>query len=179
MEKVDRRVKYTKDLLRDALVELLLDTHISKISVTKLCEVADVHRSTFYTHYKDQFDLLDQIQLEVLDNIKLNLEKQSFNDLRSITEQKLVKVLDYGKKNPRLVLVLLSDSSTETFRSAIVSYVNLISFSGKKNYSSEMKEYIASYCVSGTISIINQWLRNEMKESTTEIAHLIIQLTRG
>ena len=45
--KTDRRVKYTKALLRDALVELMQTQHISGISIKALCGLADVNRSTF------------------------------------------------------------------------------------------------------------------------------------
>ena len=78
-KKVDRRVKYTIEMLKGALVEAMQKEHISKISVKSLCELADINRSTFYAHFRDQYDLLHHIEQEVLDNITRQLERQDFD----------------------------------------------------------------------------------------------------
>lgn len=49
----DRRIRKTKKLLRDALLRLLSKKSIAEITVTELTDAADVHRGTFYHHYKD------------------------------------------------------------------------------------------------------------------------------
>lgn len=177
-KKEDRRVKYTKALLKDALLKLMQDHHISKISVTTLCELADVHRSTFYAHYTDQYDLLRQLQSEVLDNIRRHIEKQGVNDTLPVTEQKLVSILEYGKHNSALIMALLSDSSDDTFRHNIMQLVNLIVFKHDDKTSERSREYIALFGVHGCIAIIQKWLQNGMEESTSEIAGLIMQLTQ-
>jgi AcrR family transcriptional regulator len=63
-EKLDRRVKYTKKVLKESLVEILEKKNIDKITIKEICEKADINRSTFYTHYYDQYDLLHQIENE-------------------------------------------------------------------------------------------------------------------
>ena len=45
-----RRTQYTRRALRDALIELLADKPLARITVRELCERADVNRSTFYAH---------------------------------------------------------------------------------------------------------------------------------
>lgn len=177
-KKEDRRVKYTKALLKDALLELMQENHISKVSVTALCELADVHRSTFYAHYADQYDLLRQLQKEVLTNILRYMEKQGVNDALPVTERKLVSILEYGKKNSRLIIALLGDSSDDTFQNDIMQLVNLIVFKNDTKTDEHSREYIALFGVHGCIAIIQKWLQNGMPESTTEIAKLIMQLTQ-
>lgn len=54
----DRRVRRTREALRDALLELLPETGWDDIDVATLCERADIGRSTFYLHYTDKTDLL-------------------------------------------------------------------------------------------------------------------------
>ena len=61
-EKVDRRVRYTKRALTQALVQLVQERPVSKISVKELCERADVNRSTFYAHFRNPHDLLQSIE---------------------------------------------------------------------------------------------------------------------
>ena len=65
MRKSDRRTRYTRAAIVEALYEKLKTTPIHKISVTELCEAAEINRSTFYLHYKDCRDVLDQ-QLEII-----------------------------------------------------------------------------------------------------------------
>lgn len=61
-KKENRRIRYTRMVLRESLLILLADYPINKISVSKVCEVADINRSTFYLYYKDVYDLLEKIQ---------------------------------------------------------------------------------------------------------------------
>ena len=49
----NRRVRMTKKLMKDAYLELLERSPSEKISVTDICKVADVNRSTFYLYYED------------------------------------------------------------------------------------------------------------------------------
>ena len=62
MKKEDRRVKKTEKALAEALSTLLVNKKIQAITIRELTETADVHRSTFYTHYKDIYDLYDQLE---------------------------------------------------------------------------------------------------------------------
>ncbi len=62
----DRRVLKTKVCIKSALEEILKDKVFEQISVTELCERADVSRITFYAHYEDKFALVDEIFSEML-----------------------------------------------------------------------------------------------------------------
>ena len=57
----NRRVTMTKLLMKNALLELLEQKELSNISVTAICEIADIHRSTFYKYYSTPTDLLREI----------------------------------------------------------------------------------------------------------------------
>ena len=55
--KTDRRVRRTRDVLGDALVELMHEKPFEEITVQHLLDRAGVSRSTFYAHYRDKNDL--------------------------------------------------------------------------------------------------------------------------
>jgi AcrR family transcriptional regulator len=57
-EKVDRRVRRTKGLLRGALLSLIREKGYERITVQEIIDRADVGRSTFYAHFRDKEDLL-------------------------------------------------------------------------------------------------------------------------
>lgn len=171
--KVDRRVKYTKALLKDALVKLLKDNHISKVSVKSLCEVADVNRSTFYTHYTDQFDLLRQIEDEIINNLK-NFLEQYVDDQMPITEQNLKGVLEYAKANADLFTILLGNNSDKSFYQEMIKLVEFIPFQYKAK--GRTKEYILEFSITGCISVLNKWLKEGTVESPEEMASLVLKV---
>lgn len=65
-KKEDRRIAMTKRLLKAALIELLKEQDIYHISIRELCERADVNRTTFYKYYGSQFDLLTDMEKDML-----------------------------------------------------------------------------------------------------------------
>ena len=57
--KTDRRTLYTRQVVKDALLELLEKNPYDKINVTLLCRQAEITRATFYLHYADLNEVLD------------------------------------------------------------------------------------------------------------------------
>lgn len=55
---LDRRVQRTKQVLHEALTELILEKRYDKIIVQDIIDRANVGRSTFYAHFSDKEDLL-------------------------------------------------------------------------------------------------------------------------
>lgn len=66
MKKEDMRTRRTKKALRKAMIKLLEDNSIESISVTDICREAEINRVTFYTHYKDKYELLHEQLKELL-----------------------------------------------------------------------------------------------------------------
>ena len=56
----DPRIKRTRKLLQDAMIELTIERGFAAISVADIAEHAEVNRSTFYRHFLDKYDLLYQ-----------------------------------------------------------------------------------------------------------------------
>jgi len=60
MTETDRRVRRTRRILGEALVELVLEKGYDSITVQDILDRADVGRSTFYAHYKNKQGLLEE-----------------------------------------------------------------------------------------------------------------------
>ena len=73
--KNNRRTIMTKRLLKTALIELMQDTPINKITIKDICQQADLSRSTFYLHYTDQYDLLNDLESEAISTIMNQIKK--------------------------------------------------------------------------------------------------------
>ncbi|MER3123772.1 TetR/AcrR family transcriptional regulator [Bacillus pumilus] len=66
----DKRATESKQQLRKALFQLLREKEWGKISVQDLTKRAGIHRTTFYQHYEDKFDLAQQVMGEMFDVMK-------------------------------------------------------------------------------------------------------------
>lgn len=75
MGKEDMRTKRTKKALKQAIIKLMMNESIEKISVTDICEEAEINRVTFYSHYKDKFDLLHELLSDITKTIDAENKK--------------------------------------------------------------------------------------------------------
>jgi AcrR family transcriptional regulator len=60
----DPRVKRTRKLLQDTLLQLMQEKHFDAITVQDIAERSTLNRATFYAHFADKYDLVDSIMRE-------------------------------------------------------------------------------------------------------------------
>ncbi len=83
-KKEDRRVSMTKRMLKSALTDMLRDRDIYHISIRELCQRADVNRTTFYKYYGSQFELLADMEKDLLDFLSNVITEHAANPVRII-----------------------------------------------------------------------------------------------
>ena len=66
----NRSVRMTKQRLYQALITLLQQKSLREITVRELTELAGISRGTFYFHYTDTYDLRNQIEDELVEELK-------------------------------------------------------------------------------------------------------------
>lgn len=174
--KMDRRIKHTKAALRENMIMLMGKHPLNKISVSMLCEAADINRSTFYIHYQDVYDLADKIEQSVI----TALNEFMFEDSTTIPGSDfdvLKRLLIYAKDNAELFLVFMRGDNIEKFKEQIIGLVSQYTLS-KVNQSQNLRqiEYMQLYAVNGSLSIMDKWLSEGIMEPVDEIARLIMNL---
>ena len=70
MQKENRRVRMTKILLNDALLDALSKKPLPRITVKEICGQADVNRSTYYMYYTDPYDQLRKLEAELMGDLQ-------------------------------------------------------------------------------------------------------------
>lgn len=70
---MDLRVERTKKNIANAYMQLLQEKPVEKITVKELSELAYINKATFYLHYKDIYDLADQLENEFVASIIKNI----------------------------------------------------------------------------------------------------------
>ena len=104
----DRRVRRTKARLRQALAQLLLEKDLSSITVRELTDLADVNRGTFYTHYRDLYDMLEQMEQDMLDSYASDILQQDITPI-------LRDVFRFVGRNKDLCQVFLARQAVDRF----------------------------------------------------------------
>lgn len=66
-ETEDRRTCYTKQQIHEAFFSLLHEKGFEGTTVTGICARAEISRGTFYLHYVDKYELLDEVIDEALE----------------------------------------------------------------------------------------------------------------
>lgn len=178
-KKIDRRVRKTKQQLQDGFIQLRKKKDLKDITVKELCELTDLNRGTFYLHYKDIYDLSEQLESSLFISLQDVLDKHSLdyeNNLTNSPEPLLRDILQLIKDNADFCTMLLGDTGEITFINKLKKLVLDIVFKKCINIFDFNKEehftYSYNFILYGCIGIIDSWLLNGLKESPEEIAQL-------
>jgi AcrR family transcriptional regulator len=175
-KKTDRRVKYSLMVIKESFIKLLKQKPISKITIKEICDDADINRATFYAHYSDQYDLLHQIESELIDGISRYLNSYDFEDLSKAPVEMLEKILEYIKDNSELFNLLLNSNGDIQFQQEVTKIIGQQHFSSMAT-DKDISEYMFLFFANGAIGIILKWLKDGMKKPAREMAELILRLS--
>lgn len=167
----DRRTKYTKSVIRQALFELLQEKPLAKITVTDICKLADINRSTFYSYYEDVYALLTSIQNELFENVVFTLNTDDwYTDLLKLVDENkdLFQVLIGPHGDPsfiRQLFYLGYDSSMRIWQKLY------------PNVSNTILDYSYAYLANGIVGILENWVCSGYKQSIEEVGELLMGIS--
>ena len=119
---MDHRTRVTRMLIRRAFTELLRTKPIQSISIKELCAAAGINRGTFYAHYTDIYDLLQQMEEEMLEDFLKALEPLLSSDGGSLTPVKITAgIFQCLKDNADLCTVTLGDYGDKAFALRLIN----------------------------------------------------------
>ncbi len=170
-------MRMTRRLMKDALLDLLERTDLSGISVTAVCEAADVHRSTFYKYYREPSDVLRDIEKDVLDQIPVPppaLDPKSQEDLLRAT----TAFFDYVRDKEKLFQILFSESVNAGFSSRLVDVLCSQFITGIESEHELPDRYLRLYIANGTVGMLREWIASGFSVSSQEIANMMYYLSR-
>ncbi len=166
-KKIDMRVVKTRRDLCNALIELLAEYPMGSITVQEICEVALVNRMTFYKHYADKYDLLDDCVNAVKKQALQRIDKVASleNNAENYCKVLMATVVDvcYEKQDiiKRLPVeenVIAAARIKAILQSDVEALVSKLI--GDKSSSLPIS-YLASFIVGGLYQAILQWLNEE------------------
>lgn len=164
--KLDRRTRYTRQTIRDTLLELMQEKGFNRATVTEVCRRAEINRGTFYLHYLDLNDVLDDILTQLmsettcaLDHVLCpNRQCATYPFCDKIRSSDRYRVLFLDDSVTEILLRKLSDSCKETYISYLMSH-SLLTF--------QEAEAIFTFQMNGCLAINRLMLRNHCADWKT------------
>ncbi len=80
---LDKRVIRTKKAIKAALFKIMEEKDISSITISELTQKANVNRRTFYTHYRNITDILDEIEGDLVQALTELMRSFDVNEYRT------------------------------------------------------------------------------------------------
>lgn len=185
--KVDRRNIKTRQSIKNALLELIKEKNINEISVTDLTTKADINRGTFYLHYTDKYDLINQMENEIIQSIEMKFDTIIKNELLDFAVSSTIptfsiEIFRYFKEHAQFMKCILSPNGDPLFH---YKFKKVLENKFLHEFWSDLidedtmlvpKEYFFSYVVSAHIGLVRHWLETGTKESPEEMGTILLNL---
>lgn len=166
---MDARTRYTKHVINEEMLRLLGEKPLSKITVTEICQGAEINRATFYKYYDNPYDLMDQMMQTLLDELEQKIVQSKPTGFRDI----FYVVLRDIEERFSLYQVLFSTNGDDKFRRRLFSIcygdnIRVICelFPG---LSEAKREWMYYFIANGCNGMLMNWIQNGRKESIEEM----------
>ena len=176
MPKENQRIAISKRLLKDGVMRILKKKHISDISVSELCEEAQINRTTFYRHYQTAHDVLMEIELDFMNEFyEVPAPTKNINDIRNHA----VRMCDFLYENRETAKLFIQNNTDNDFRLLFQNFADdfvasrAVYYKGKTVNENTLR-LMTTFFAYGIYSMVRQWLIEEIPMSPTEVADLIV-----
>ncbi|CAD2073011.1 hypothetical protein JEOAER750_00542 [Jeotgalicoccus aerolatus] len=185
--KKDLRVQKTLHAIDQAIISLLEKKAFESITIQDISSEAMINRGTFYTYYKDKYELIESYQQSMMADIEQllykNITGSSFKDLNEHDlNQTILKMFQYLKDNRKRVLVIANSLGS----AELATYFSQHMFDFYKVKSREFgveldsevfTDYLITYITNAHMGILLKWLKGGCEESIDEMAMFIETFT--
>ena len=192
MNKKESKYFNTALKMDEALITLLEKKDFDYITIKEICEQAGVNRSTFYLHYENTMDLLQETTRYILDkhfsyyqidekNFPHSLENCKQQDLLFISREYICPYLTFVRENRRIFKIALKnfhvmrldDVYNKLFQRVFDPLLARFSVPQKN------RSYMMRFYLSGITAIVMEWLNGNCREELDQIADIIMECVMG
>ena len=192
MNKSESKYFNTAIKMDEALLTLLEKKDFEYITIKEICDTAKVNRSTFYLHYENTVDLLNETTRYILDKhlayystntttITERFKNCKLEDLVFITSEYLTPYLTFIKDNRRIFNV-----SIKRFRSLNMDEVYGRMFEHIFNpilerfcVAENERRYVMKFYLTGIFAIVMEWVDNNCCDDMDFIIKIITDCVMG
>ena len=192
MNRSESKYFSTAEKMNNALLKLLEKKGFEYITIKEICEEAQVNRSTFYLHYENVGDLLEETTRRLLDrflsyftvelrNINTRFAECELKELNFITEEYMQPYLSYIRDYRKIFATALKNNQTfgleQIYSRMFESIFNPIL--ERFGYPEEHRKFVMMFYLNGINAVVNQWLAEECRQPVEEISAVITECVFG
>ena len=175
---MDLREKKTKRSIKNAFLQLRAQKPLERITIRELAELAEISKATFYLHYKDIYDLQQQIENEAAGKINAILEEYVPLKGHEQIYLMLTKFLTCIKEDVDLHHIILGKNKNQVFlreicRSLETHCVKAWTEAFNIHGQEEQLDYFGGYIIQGYMAVVVKWVEFGMKESPEQMAKMM------
>ncbi|MGM0875581.1 MAG: TetR/AcrR family transcriptional regulator [Bacillota bacterium] len=189
-KKTDLRVIRTKKLIKEALLKLIQEKGFDAITVQNIADEAFINRATFYLHFQDKYDLLEQVShiflQELMDviNFSFHIENGEVNVERF--QVTLKRVFENIEKNRDFYQIMFGPNGVPEFSAKVEKIVfekfekKFIEMVGDLTNLEIPADFILNFISSAYIGVVKWWIKEDLRYSSEYMAmQLANVVTRG
>ncbi|MBS4982305.1 MAG: TetR/AcrR family transcriptional regulator [Lachnospiraceae bacterium] len=167
----NKRRRESREKIEKVFIELLRNNSLENITVSELCKIAKINRSTFYSNYDDIYALADSIRTGLETQLDEVYQDEILNGYNSNDFEKLFRHIKDNQIFYNTYFKLGFDNNYK-----IVKFDHKLA---EQHFGNKYIEYHCEFFRAAITSIIKMWLKNGCKESPEEMADIIRQEYRG
>ena len=179
----DRRVRKTKKALRQGLIKLLTQKSLKDISVRELTDEVDLHRGTFYVHYRDIYDLYDKMWQEADQEIRDIFRQYPPEELPGGPAPLFRAIMEYAWENRDLCQMFFGPNVDHSLVQELTSIAEEKCAEDwpvlYPNANTPYSNYLQIYVVGGCMGILQRWVDTGMREPPKHMAALLEGITNA
>ena len=192
MNKNESRYFNTAVRMDKALISILEKKDFEYITIKEICDMAGVNRSTFYLHYENTSDLLNEATQYILDKFfsyfsddtgkaTEHLKSRNLQELIFITPEYITPYLTFIKENQRLFITSIRKFGSMGFRDVYNElFINIFDpILSRFSLSEKERIYVIKFYLMGITAVVMEWLESSCKESIDQICKIIIDCIIG
>ena len=182
--KQERRYRRTEALILNGLTTLLQQKSIKEITVRELADLVDINRSTFYLHYTDIFDLLEQTEQRLRNQFKEAVEDEWEGQYDAGHFYRfLEKAFTILAENAPLCSALIGPNGDIAFLRILEAQfreegIKTLRLFAPSELHEQDLQYAISFALAGCMGLIEHWLKNNCPEAPTHMAELTLVLLK-
>ena len=178
-KKMDRRVRKTRMQLRAGLTQLMREKPIKDITVRELAQLVDINRCTFYLHYRDIYDMVEQVEQEVFAEFEALVDAHPAQELQDKPFSVILDLFEFFSANADLSAAFLGGNGDMSFFNKLIALMRdrvVESWVQQKTKDPEQFDYYFSFLAAGFMGVIRAWFDREMRETPAQMAAMTEQL---
>ncbi|MFC5602671.1 TetR/AcrR family transcriptional regulator [Sporosarcina koreensis] len=181
--KIDPRVIRTKAMFEEALLELMEEKDYQKITVMEISERSTLNRATFYLHYYDKDELLEQMLDAALHNLRSSVQVKDieFKYDSDNPHPIFIRLFTMMIEQNRFYRIMLVQEKVPYFTESVREIIETLVERGTQYMIEDKIEFNVpvdmsiAYITSAYLGVIIWWLKNDMPYTP---AYMAKQMTR-